>query len=167
MSDATRSPAERAAPRSRWRDMRAMLRATAGRCPSCGEGGVFVSLYRVRPTCRRCGVRFERDVGSWLGAMVVAYVFAVVVVVAVAVVAIASRGLFRGLEWLLIGTGIATVVLAYRPAKGWWLWWMWAAGFVTRDGEDEHAPAAGASAASAAARTSGGDQQGADDGERH
>lgn len=168
-----------------------MLRAMAGRCPACGEGGVFVSLYRVRPTCLRCGVRYERDVGSWLGAMVVAYVVAIVFVLAVAAVAIANFGLFRGLEWVLIGAGFVTVVFAYRPAKGWWLWWMWAAGFVTRDGEDEHALVSGragapgpvgfsgnprlpvaadrsrAAEASAAPGTRGGDEQRADDGERH
>lgn len=141
-----------------------MFRAMAGRCPACGEGGVFVSLYGVRPTCRRCGVRFERDVGSWLGALVVAYVVAIVVVAAVAAVLIAFFGLFRGLEWVLIGTAFVTVALSYRPAKGWWLWWMWAAGFVTRDGEDEHALDA---AASGSPGTRGGDEQRRDDGERH
>ncbi|MFO7544856.1 MAG: DUF983 domain-containing protein [Trueperaceae bacterium] len=142
----------------------------AGRCPACGEGGVFVSYYRVRPTCRRCGVRFERDVGSWLGAMVVAYAVAIVVVAAVAAVLIAIFGLFRGLEWVLICTAFLTVVLAYRPAKGWWLWWMWAAGFVTRDGEDEHALAtghAGPPGASGPLGTRRGDEQHRDDGERH
>lgn len=143
---------------------------------------MFVSLYGVRPKCRRCGVRFERDPGAWLGAMVVAYALAVVVVVLVAVVAIVRSGLFRGLEWWLVGVGFATVALAYRPAKGWWLWWMWAAGFVTRDGDDlataapSAAPAGTASAtsdaadarsdSSAAARAPGGDEQHADDGER-
>lgn len=160
-----------------------MVRATAGRCPNCGEGGVFVSLYGVRPTCRRCGVRFERDPGAWLGAMVVAYALAVVVVVLVAVVAIVRSGLFPGLEWWLVGVGFATVALAYRPAKGWWLWWMWAAGFVTRDGDGPATAAPSAappgttsampdptdarSGPSGATRAPDGDEQHADDGERH
>lgn len=143
---------------------------------------MFVSLYGVRSTCRSCGVRFERDPGAWLGAMVVAYALAVVVVVVVAVVASLRVGLFRGLEWWLVGVGFATVALAYRPAKGWWLWWMWAAGFVTRDGDDPAkaaptaaqtrtagptpGPAEARPDASGVTRAPGGDEQRADDGER-
>lgn len=68
-----------------------------------------------------------------------AYTVALLVLIAVAVTLIVNYGLFAGLEWILVATGIVTVLVAYRPVKGWWLWLMWAAGFVTRDGEDEDA----------------------------
>lgn len=121
----------------RWTDFGAMWRAMAGHCPNCGSKGVFTSLWGVAETCPNCGVRFEREQGAWLGAWVMAYGVAIVVLVVEAIVLIVNFGLFPGLEWILIGSGILAVVLAYRPVKGWWLWWMWAAGFVTRDGEDE------------------------------
>lgn len=114
-----------------------MLIATRGGCPACGGPGAFAGAYALRERCLRCGVRFERDPGSWLGAMVLAYGLAILACLLVAwwVLARAS-GLVATLEWWLVATGVATVLLVYRPVKGWWLWCMWAAGWVHRDGED-------------------------------
>lgn len=113
-----------------------MLAATLGRCPACRRGSAFRGLYAVAEFCPVCGVRFERDPGSWLGAAVIAYTIAIVVVAVVGGLAIGRRGLFVGLEWWLVGTALTTVLLVYRPVKGWWLWVMWAAGWIHRDRED-------------------------------
>lgn len=126
--------------RSRWTDFGAMWRATLGRCPNCGGHGVFTSYWGVGDTCPSCGVRFERESGAWLGAWVMAYTVAILLLVIEALVLIFTFGLFPGLEWVLVGSGILFVLLMYRPVKGWWLWWMWAAGFIHKDGEDEAAP---------------------------
>lgn len=96
---------------------------------------MFEGPYRLARVCAGCGVRFERDTGSWLGASVLCYIVAIVVLAAEAAVLLPRYGLFRGIEWVGVGSGVAAVVLSYRPAKGWWVWWMWAAGFVTRDEE--------------------------------
>lgn len=127
---------ERAPASSRWRDLGAMWGAMLGRCPNCGVPGAFATLWSVRPTCARCGVRFERESGSWLGSWVLTYVAATMLLLVLALVLILNYGLFEGLEWVLAGAGTLFVVVLYRPVKGWWLWWQWAAGFVTRD--DEH-----------------------------
>lgn len=119
----------------RLTDRKAMIRSTFGRCPNCGEGRLFTGLYKVKEKCDSCGVRFERDSGSWLGAMVVAYSLAVVAVVIVAAVTIVRWGLFQGLEWVLVSTGVVSVLVLYRPVKGFWIWSMWAAGLVIRDEE--------------------------------
>lgn len=101
---------------------------------------MFEALYRIRPTCLRCGVRFERDPGAWLAASVLTYAFAIVVLVVEALVVVPRYGLFRGIEWLGIGTGALVVALTYRPIKGAWVWFLWAGGAVTRDGETESDP---------------------------
>lgn len=119
----------------RLSDRRAMLRSTLGRCPNCGNAPLFKGLYKVRETCPECGVRFERDSGAWLGAMVVAYSLAVLAVIIVAAITIIRWGLYPGLEWVLVGTGVVAVLLLYRPVKGFWIWSMWAAGLVVRDDE--------------------------------
>lgn len=121
--------------RSRWRAYGAMWDAMRGLCPNCRRGRMFASLYGLKPTCPVCGVRFERDTGSWLGASVMAYIVAIGVLVVEAAVLIPLYGLFVGLAWVLLGTAVAAVFLLYRPVKGWWVWWMWAAGFVTTDEE--------------------------------
>ena len=82
----------------------------------------------------------DADTGAWLGALVIAYTAGILAVLLVAGVSIAIWGLYDSLEWVLVATGVLTILLLYRPIKGWWLWWLWAAGFVHRDGEDENAP---------------------------
>ena len=131
--------------RSRWGDFGAMWNAIRGRRPNCGGDGVFESLWGVAETCPTCGVRFERESGAWLGAWVMAYTVAVLILAVEALLLIWAFGLFQGLEWVLVVSGIAAVLLLYRPIKGWWLWWMWAAGFIHEDegpAEDEE-PEAG------------------------
>jgi uncharacterized protein (DUF983 family) len=47
------------------------------RCPRCLRGAVFEGLLRMRETCERCGLRFEREPGFFVGAMYVSYALAV------------------------------------------------------------------------------------------
>ncbi len=41
------------------------------RCASCGSGNLFDSWFRMRERCPRCGYRFEREEGFFLGAYVI------------------------------------------------------------------------------------------------
>ena len=134
---------------SRWATPRRMVGSVVGHCPACGAPGAFAGVYRLQPRCARCGVVFERDGGTWLGAAALAYAFAVVAMGLFAWATVPGRGLYAGLEFWLVGVAVATVMLVYRPVKGWWLWATWAAGWVHRDGEDPE----GAPATPAAGRT--------------
>jgi len=44
-------------------------RALRLRCPSCGGGPVFVSWFRMCPSCPSCGLNFDREPegGYWVG----------------------------------------------------------------------------------------------------
>jgi uncharacterized protein (DUF983 family) len=111
-----------------------MTRITwTGRCPACERASAFRGPYTLHATCPSCGVRYERDPGSFLGALAVAYGLAVAILAAVATVLVLRYGAFEGLALVLVAVAVAAVLLVYRPAKAWWTWWMWAAGFVTRD----------------------------------
>lgn len=114
--------------------------ALAGRCPACGGGRAFAGLYHLHPRCERCGVVFERDPGTWLGAAVLAYAVAIAAAGVFAALTIPGRGLYPGLEWGLVVSATATVALTYRPIKAFWLWITWVAGFVHRPGEDPDVP---------------------------
>lgn len=46
------------------------------RCPRCLRGEVFSGLLRMNETCPRCGLRFEREEGYFVGAMYVSYALA-------------------------------------------------------------------------------------------
>jgi uncharacterized protein (DUF983 family) len=118
----------------RFLDVAKMTRVTAtGRCPACERASAFRGPYTLHATCPACGVRFERDPGSFLGALAVAYGLAVAILAVVATALLLRYGAFEGLALVLVAVAVAAVLLVYRPAKAWWTWWMWAAGFVYRD----------------------------------
>ena len=48
-----------------------LWRGIRRRCPRCGERDVFASYFKLKPSCPRCGMSFEREEGFWLGAYVI------------------------------------------------------------------------------------------------
>ena len=48
---------------------RLLLRGIAKRCPVCGESRLFRRWFTMAEHCPRCGFRFERIEGQWLGAL--------------------------------------------------------------------------------------------------
>lgn len=48
---------------------RIYLRALRLKCPACGGGPMFVSWFRMCPSCPSCGLRFDREPegGYWVG----------------------------------------------------------------------------------------------------
>lgn len=53
------------------------------RCPRCGSGGIFERRARIRQWCPTCGLRFEREEGYWVGAMIINMAVTIVVLAAV------------------------------------------------------------------------------------
>jgi len=53
----------------------ALARGVVMRCARCGAGGIFRTYYRIHPTCRGCGMRFERESGEWTGALMIIIAF--------------------------------------------------------------------------------------------
>jgi uncharacterized protein (DUF983 family) len=39
------------------------------RCPACGDGSLYRSLFRMRKSCSSCGLVFEREPGYFVGAI--------------------------------------------------------------------------------------------------
>lgn len=46
-----------------------LRRALILRCPVCGSGGIFRRWFDMADRCPRCGLRFERIEGHWLGSL--------------------------------------------------------------------------------------------------
>jgi uncharacterized protein (DUF983 family) len=63
--------------------VRLLARALSRRCPWCGRGRLFRGWFRIVERCPRCGLRFEREEGAFLGAMALNYGVAGVVFMAV------------------------------------------------------------------------------------
>jgi uncharacterized protein (DUF983 family) len=113
-----------------------MWRTTVfGQCPACGSGPAFAGWLRLRDACGRCGVRFDRYTGNWLGPAVLAYGLGATGSLALALVLVPRFGFFRGLAAVLAGAGVLVALAAMRPVKAWWIWLLWRSGMVVTDEE--------------------------------
>ena len=48
-----------------------LQRALGRRCPRCGAAGIFTTYYTLIADCPRCGHRYVREEGYWVGAIIV------------------------------------------------------------------------------------------------
>ena len=66
--------------------LRILVRGGTRRCPVCGSGGLFHRYFNLARVCPGCGLRFEREPGTFIGAIgmntIVTFVstFAIIVV---------------------------------------------------------------------------------------
>jgi uncharacterized protein (DUF983 family) len=75
------------------------------RCPCCGQGAIYRSLFEMHTACPVCGVKFEREPGYFVGSMYVSYLFSALLL-----------GLFTTIVWLFSPFDLFTdVLLALVP----------------------------------------------------
>ncbi len=48
-----------------------LLRGLTKRCPWCGKGNLFRRWFTLSERCPRCGLRFEREEGAFLGSLAI------------------------------------------------------------------------------------------------
>jgi len=101
-----------------------LRRGLAHACPNCGAHTLYPRALRwvaMNEACRKCGLRFERGEGFFLGAMVVSYSFTGLMLVPILVLVIAG----------VINVGPAVALMAawcvlfplafYRTSKSLWM----------------------------------------------
>lgn len=105
--------------------MRSLARALLARCPVCGSKGIWQSFGQTVDHCPRCGYRYDREEGYWVGALIVNMAFVLVLFFAVFVGGMVVT--WPDVPWtgLLVATvltmGLGPVVL-YRQSKTVWVW---------------------------------------------
>ena len=103
--------------------MVALLRGLLRRCPRCGQGKLFKRWFTFPKTCPRCGLRFEREEGAFLGSLTINYGVTGLAFFALLVGWLAATGgRVRWLPLILASIGVVTVVplLFYPFAKTLW-----------------------------------------------
>jgi uncharacterized protein (DUF983 family) len=98
-----------------------LARGLARRCPLCGQGGLFRRWFTIVDRCPRCGLRFERIEGHWLGALgmntTVSFAVVLLAVVVAFVVTYDGGSTALGVAVAVI-VGVAIVVpLAFYPVS--------------------------------------------------
>lgn len=98
---------------------RLLARGLARRCPLCGVGRIFHGWFTIRERCPRCGFRFERIEGHWLGALgmnTIVTTAAVLVAVVVGFLATYPDGSLAIALAVTLATGVV-VPLAFFPVS--------------------------------------------------
>ena len=57
-------------------------RALTGRCPSCGQFGMFKNWFRLHKRCPNCGMKLEKEEsGFYFGTTSIGYVLSIILVI--------------------------------------------------------------------------------------
>ena len=57
-------------------------RALTGRCPNCGQFGMFKNWFRLHKRCSNCGMELEKEEsGFYFGTTSIGYVLSIILVI--------------------------------------------------------------------------------------
>ena len=99
-----------------------ITRGLTNRCPNCGGRTLVGRWLRINNQCARCGLRFEREEGFFLGAVVINYTVTAVLLLVPIVVLVFRQQINM---WLAMGIAVAWCVifpmLFFPYSKSLWL----------------------------------------------
>lgn len=100
----------------------ALQRGWQGRCPRCGDRGIFRSRYRLHDRCPQCGLALELEDGWSYGSVPLAYALACVVWVTPVVLLYFFNLLPLGVTAVVGVLGVIVLpVVTFRFTKGLWV----------------------------------------------
>lgn len=116
-------PELRDLPRGGWaRSRRLVSRALGRRCPLCGAGGIFRTWLTLHERCPRCGYRFARASGYFLGSYPLNLIAAEIVPVGLMIVLLVWSDLsWIALEAILIPIAVGLPLLLFPFAQTAWM----------------------------------------------
>ncbi len=99
-----------------------VTRGLLHRCPNCGGNTLFGRWLRMNRTCTRCGLKFEREDGFFLGALVFDYTL-IAVLTLFPVLILVFTGVLSMWTALIIAVLAALLgaFLFYPTSKSLWL----------------------------------------------
>lgn len=101
-----------------------LVRGLSCACPNCGARGLFEPRkpFTLRRACERCALPFERDEGSFLGAVAINYGVTTVLFLVPVLLGYLLSWYSGYTASVLAGLGAVVVPIAlYRPSRSWWL----------------------------------------------
>ena len=101
-----------------------VARGLTNRCPNCGGRTLFKggTLFEMNRECPQCGLKFERDEGTFLGSMSLNYGVTLILFLVPLMLLAFYHVIGVTLAIILAGLGsILVPALLYRPSRSWWL----------------------------------------------
>ncbi|HLE96642.1 MAG TPA: DUF983 domain-containing protein [Candidatus Thermoplasmatota archaeon] len=100
----------------------AILRGIRLRCPDCGRGRIFRSLFVEHRACPACGRVWQRDAGDWTGGAEIAFLLCAAILLGLLFALHRFAGLPAVAELgVLLAASVVVVPFTYRQVKGFWL----------------------------------------------
>ncbi len=99
-------------------------RGLGNRCPNCGARSLFEPgrPFTLRADCGNCGLRLEREEGSFLGAMSLNYGVTICLFLVPVLLAYLGRWIGGWTAAVVAGFGaVLFPILFYRSSRSWWL----------------------------------------------
>lgn len=94
----------------------------AQRCPVCRRGAIFSGWLALHPACPECGLRFERESGYFLVAVLIGYMVGIVVLVPVCVMLFLQGAAVTTVLAMLCSTSLILAPVIHRYARVLWLY---------------------------------------------
>lgn len=99
-----------------------MSRGLRLRCPRCGKGKLFRSLYRMHDRCPECGLNFNRGPGYYLGSIYLNYgITALSMTIMFLIARLTLNVSARTLIWPLFAYCVILPLALFRHCRGLWL----------------------------------------------
>ncbi len=101
-----------------------VARGLTNRCPNCGERTLFKpgTFFEVNKACTNCGLKIERDEGSFLGAMSLNYGVTLICFLTPVLLLWYYKVIGdRTAAVLAIVGALGFPALFYRSSRSWWL----------------------------------------------
>ena len=84
-------------------------RVLTGRCPNCGQFGMFKNWFRLYKRCPNCGMELEKEEsGFYFGTTSIGYVLSIILVIIPVCILVVTDMLSM---WVGVGIGIARSIM--------------------------------------------------------
>ena len=99
-----------------------LSRALKLQCPLCGQDKMFSGWFHMNPTCRQCGLKYEREPGYFLGSIYINYGLTAMITTILYVALHFGFEIENNLvTWPLAAFCVLFPVIFFRYARAYWL----------------------------------------------
>lgn len=92
--------------------MRLLGRGCVKHCPNCGSGHLYQGWFQMKERCPRCGMRFEREPGFFVGAYLINFCVIIVVLFVLCMGVVAVKAVDASAPaWPLLVAGLFTALV--------------------------------------------------------
>jgi uncharacterized protein (DUF983 family) len=104
------------------RAARILLNGIKLRCPACGQGPLYKSLFRMNRSCSCCGLVFEREQGYFVGAIYVNVIVTELLLGLIYFIYFFTASVFDPrADIVMVVLALLLPMLLYHHARGIWL----------------------------------------------